>query len=790
MKEEPRSIYCFRPSLAPGNGALTRGWSAAEDRTRLKGKIFRRLGAMRGAISRAVPFGLLAAFFLASAAGAEPSEGVDDVIKLAKGGVGEEILAAFVETSEIAYDLSADEILALSEAKVPQSIIAMMIRKGAELRAKRAEAKADRDGETKADRGAEAEAGEDGGERKAGGAGEPAEPVPPPERVSLADEQTSAEPAKAAPASRKNPGDSDTAATVKIIVPEEVTVSFFYESLLPYGTWVRVPAYGWVWQPSVVVADPFWRPYCHRGRWIWTDYGWYWRSYYPWGWAVFHYGRWVWLPGHRWVWVPGTVWAPAWVHWRCSETYFGWAPLPPEADFRLDIGFSFRGSKVSADFHFGLAEPHYTFVPRTCLLEADVASVAVPPAQVTNIYNSTVIVNNTYVYRNKTVIHAGVSKDEVARDIRRRIETVRIAEHDSKPGGLVRPETEEGDRIKVFRPAVFAKVTEEPPRIADRIRMAMKARPPAPPASSASSPPASSASRPPAGWMPQRRTADGAASGGASAPPAKSPAPSPKSTPDAAGPGPDNPSVSRPDPRYRSDPGYRSEPVSRQEPGFRSESGPRSEPRPSWTQHGESGKPEGDAKPKAEAIKRAIEESRTKAQPEPGTVKGTGTNSEETIRKALEENARRRAMEETALDKAAEDPRKAPGDARGAPADARREAEELRKKATEDAIRRRIEDRGKDEAPPREKARDDSKKGETQPSLPWGGASPRRGSEAQPRPPEPPPGAASAAPEPPAPPPEPVVPPPEAERRGGSFVPPPAEEPPSSRKKKSKAGKN
>src|SRR2546423_9736807 len=29
--------------------------------------------------------------------------------------------------------------------------------------------------------------------------------------------------------------------------------------------------------------------------------------------------------------VPGDEWAPAWVSWRSSKDYVGWAPLPPEA---------------------------------------------------------------------------------------------------------------------------------------------------------------------------------------------------------------------------------------------------------------------------------------------------------------------------------------------------------------------------------------------------------------------------------------------------------------------------
>src|SRR5438876_206923 len=43
------------------------------------------------------------------------------------------------------------------------------------------------------------------------------------------------------------------------------TYSAFYDALAPYGTWVDVQGYGRCWQPTAVVVDPSWRPYCDRG---------------------------------------------------------------------------------------------------------------------------------------------------------------------------------------------------------------------------------------------------------------------------------------------------------------------------------------------------------------------------------------------------------------------------------------------------------------------------------------------------------------------------------------------
>jgi len=135
----------------------------------------------------------------------------------------------------------------------------------------------------------------------------------------------------------------------------------FYNALVPYGTWVDVPAYGWCWQPTVVVVNPAWQPYCNNGCWLWTDQGWYWTSYYSWGWAPFHYGRWCRYPGYGWLWCPGKTWGPAWVCWRDYPGYCGWAPLPPGAYLTAGVGWTFNGLVVGVNFGFGLGPQCFTF---------------------------------------------------------------------------------------------------------------------------------------------------------------------------------------------------------------------------------------------------------------------------------------------------------------------------------------------------------------------------------------------------------------------------------------------
>jgi uncharacterized protein DUF6600 len=140
-------------------------------------------------------------------------------------------------------------------------------------------------------------------------------------------------------------------------------IDIFYEELAPYGDWFEHPRWGVVWQPRV---DRDWRPYTH-GYWSFTDdHGWYWDSDEAWGWAVFHYGRWVLDEDDGWLWIPGFEWGPAWVAWRWSDDYVGWAALAPGSDWgpddglRYDIGFYESAYYASA---WCFVHPRYMTTP-------------------------------------------------------------------------------------------------------------------------------------------------------------------------------------------------------------------------------------------------------------------------------------------------------------------------------------------------------------------------------------------------------------------------------------------
>ena len=135
----------------------------------------------------------------------------------------------------------------------------------------------------------------------------------------------------------------------------------FYDRLQSDGQWFNDPTYGLIWQPSVASSDQNWRPYTD-GRWAYTDRGWTWISNENFGWATYHYGRWARLNDKGWVWVPGNTWAPAWVSWRESDDYVGWAPLPPEAQSQQNVRI-----EGWADNYYNIGPGSYVFLKTTDL---------------------------------------------------------------------------------------------------------------------------------------------------------------------------------------------------------------------------------------------------------------------------------------------------------------------------------------------------------------------------------------------------------------------------------------
>ena len=234
--------------------------------------------------------------------------------------------------------------------------------------------------------------------------------------------------------------------------------STFYRKLDPYGVWRETSSYGYVWQPREAERSRSWRPYAN-GRWIYTDAGWTWISEEPFGWATYHYGRWTRLRDIGWVWVPGDEWASAWVSWRKSNDYVGWAPLPPEARFDRRAGIH-----NWADNYYDIGPNQYCFVP-TNQFGAPRVETALVPAQrnVTIITQTTNVTNITY--SNTTIINQGPSYDELRALSRQPIERLRLERQITAnveaetPRSVIR-----GDVVQIPAPVIATAQPAERPR--------------------------------------------------------------------------------------------------------------------------------------------------------------------------------------------------------------------------------------------------------------------------------------------------------------------------------------
>jgi len=218
---------------------------------------------------------------------------------------------------------------------------------------------------------------------------------------------------------------------------QQASVSFqvFYDNLSPYGMWVNYPNYGYVWIPN---ADPGFSPYATAGYWVYTEDGWTWVSDYPWGWAPFHYGRWDYDNGYGWFWVPDDEWGPAWVSWRSSPGYYGWAPLRPGISVNIAFG---------RDYHE--RNERWNFVRDRDITRPDIGSHYINRTNnATIIKNSTVIVNTQKDTRRNVAYIAGPNRDDVQKMTHTTIKAVAIREND-KPGQHLG-----NGELQIYRPQV------------------------------------------------------------------------------------------------------------------------------------------------------------------------------------------------------------------------------------------------------------------------------------------------------------------------------------------------
>ena len=223
-----------------------------------------------------------------------------------------------------------------------------------------------------------------------------------------------------------------------------VRFGLFYNSLSSYGEWVDC-SYGNVWRP--LHMEHAWRPYLY-GRWVWTnDYGWYWVSDEPFGWATFHYGRWVYDDFYGWVWAPDDVWGPAWVEWRYSDDYIGWAPLTPSARWNVSFGISFDAG-WSTPVHY------WNFVPCRSFTHTRIVDYVQPVERTRRFFGSTRGVRSNEANGDR-IVNRGVDVNFVERRTQRRVERTEVVNRTSGEGErMVR--TDGRQRLEVYRPRIEA----------------------------------------------------------------------------------------------------------------------------------------------------------------------------------------------------------------------------------------------------------------------------------------------------------------------------------------------
>jgi len=230
----------------------------------------------------------------------------------------------------------------------------------------------------------------------------------------------------------------------------QISVSYFYQSLSPYGQWFQEPSYGWCWTPYDLSAD--WRPYSN-GHWEYTDYGWSWVANETWGWAPYHYGRWFFDDSYGWVWVPGTEWAPAWVAWRYGDDYVGWAPLPPRAGWDASIGLTLGDA--------GAIRPNeWCFVPRRHVLDVNLRVQVIVVARNVTLFGRSRDATRFEV-RDGRPVNVGLDVAQVEGFVGRPVPRVKIVDVDRPVRGGGQPVGKGG--VGFYRPAVQPVPAERAP---------------------------------------------------------------------------------------------------------------------------------------------------------------------------------------------------------------------------------------------------------------------------------------------------------------------------------------
>jgi len=371
------------------------------------------------------------------------SDGFEDLVRVVKSGTDEKSLLGYVNASSVVHTLTVDEILFLSDLGLSAETIKAIGTHGQNQ----------------------------GSEMSIVGA-----PLTNAEAV-LEQAGTESEPSAAendTPLSEEAPPLGDVVqesfvAPPVITVPPvaEVDYSTFYDGLAPYGNWFDIDG-EWCWQPTAVLVDRGWSPYCQGGRWVYSDCGWAWNSTYSWGWAPFHYGRWRHHSHYGWIWRPGREWGPAWVCWRYSNVAIGWAPLPPEVTFDNRAGLCYQGRAVPAGFDFGLGWDAYSFVSIEHFCEPRVSRNRFPRARVEPIFHTASLVQTPVLFQNGRICNFGPPPASIVSVTHQEIRPVTIVDYSLRMGDPIPRPRISGLTLAFYRPLVAPTARENPRQVVVR----------------------------------------------------------------------------------------------------------------------------------------------------------------------------------------------------------------------------------------------------------------------------------------------------------------------------------
>jgi len=351
------------------------------------------------------------------------TEAGSELIKMARSGVDEEVLTAYIETSTDTFDLDADDIITLKDLGVPSKIISEALRHG---------------------------------------------------HADASDTAAAIAARETIQAASGDEGASAVLTTAAVAPPEtDQNISFFYEALYPYGNWITIDG-DWCWRPNAATISPDWAPYCRHGHWVWSDWGWCWVSDYSWGWAPFHYGRWFRHRTHGWCWMPDYEWGPAWVSWRRGGDYCGWAPLPPHTRYVNNEGFYYRDKRVNVDFEFNLTFNDYFFVPEKDFCDPHPWVYMVPTGRNRDMYRNTEHIRNSYGFEHDHIFNHGLPAEDISKITNRPVTPITIAPDNIKPGEPIHRGWIKENRLVIYKPIIAPKAPKNP----TAVRVMMEKRQP------------------------------------------------------------------------------------------------------------------------------------------------------------------------------------------------------------------------------------------------------------------------------------------------------------------------